>query len=86
MVGKPARKYKTILNWEVFDQLLSNLKSAGEFSVDLETTSLHPIQANIVGISFTFKDHEAYYIPLAHRYIGAPDQLDYMNMITNMLI
>ncbi len=75
-LDKPKTKYETVLTWEAFDQLLKNLKSAGEFAVDLETTSLQPMLADIVGISFAFKDYEAYYVPLAHRYMGVPEQLE----------
>jgi DNA polymerase-1 len=43
---------------------------------DTETTSLDPLQARIVGLSFAVAPGSACYIPLAHRYAGAPDQLD----------
>jgi len=68
--------YKTILDEKSFDTLIQDLKKAGEFALDLETTSKHPVHAAIVGISFSFKDNEACYIPLAHRYLGVPEQLD----------
>ncbi|MCH8207928.1 MAG: DNA polymerase I [Nitrospinae bacterium] len=68
--------YKTILDKKSFDTLIQDLKKAGEFALDLETTSKHPVHAAIVGISFSFKDNEACYIPLAHRYLGVPEQLD----------
>ncbi|MCH7623514.1 MAG: DNA polymerase I, partial [Nitrospinae bacterium] len=55
--------YQTILSEEAFDKLLGELNSVGEFALDLETTSLHPVEAESVGISFSFKDAEAYYIP-----------------------
>ncbi|MFQ5451682.1 MAG: DNA polymerase I [Nitrospinaceae bacterium] len=68
--------YETILTEKAFERLLQALKKAGEFALDLETTSLHPVRAEAVGISFSHKDHEACYIPMAHRYEGAPQQLD----------
>ncbi|MFQ5717401.1 MAG: DNA polymerase, partial [Nitrospinales bacterium] len=71
---KPEKSYETILSETAFARLLETLN--GEFALDLETTSLHPTQAEIVGISFSRKDHAACYIPLAHRYPGAPKQLD----------
>jgi DNA polymerase-1 len=43
---------------------------------DAETTNLDPMQAAIVGLSFAIEPGHACYIPLAHRYAGAPDQLD----------
>ena len=45
----------------------SELRGADAFAVDLETTSLNPREAEIVGISLSFREHEAYYIP-----VGAP--------------
>ncbi len=70
------KEYKTIFDEVSLQQLISDLEKAGEFAVDLETTSKRPMQAEIVGISFSHKTSQAYYIPLAHRYLGAPKQLD----------
>ena len=50
----------------------------------METTSLHPVEAEAVGISFSFVENEAYYIPLTHRYLGVPEQLD-MKMVFQKL-
>jgi len=68
--------YQTILTEQAFDELLGDLSSAQEFALDMETTSLHPVEAESVGISFSFKENEACYIPLTHRYLGVPEQLD----------
>jgi DNA polymerase-1 len=46
------------------------------FAVDTETTSEDPMRAELVGISLSTKPHHGYYIPVGHRYIGAPKQLD----------
>ena len=43
---------------------------------DTETTSLDYMQARIVGVSFAVEPNRAAYVPLAHDYAGAPDQLD----------
>ncbi len=45
-------------------------------ALDTETTSLDPMQARIVGVSLAIAPGSACYIPLGHRYAGAPDQLD----------
>ncbi len=74
--GNEEKEYKTILDEESLDQLILDLEKAGEFAVDLETTSKRPMQAEIVGISFSHQASQAYYIPLDHRYLGAPKQLD----------
>ena len=70
------QKYHTILTEKAFEDLLTKLQSISEFALDLETTSKDPMRAKIVGISFAFKPHEAYYIPLNHRYLACPKQLD----------
>ncbi|MEE2986742.1 MAG: DNA polymerase I, partial [Nitrospinota bacterium] len=69
------KSYETILGDKQFETLLKKLKSSGEFALDLETTSLHPVQAEVVGISFSCEDCRACYIPLSHNYIGVPRQL-----------
>ena len=61
-----TERYHTVTTAEAFESLVSALESAGEFAFDLETTSLDPRLAEIVGLSFSFADHEAYYIPVGH--------------------
>ena len=77
---KPAAKkdhvYRTILSEDDFASLLDQLSAAEEFALDLETTSLNAVAAEAVGISFSFQENEACYIPLMHRYLGVPEQLD----------
>lgn len=68
--------YHTVLEQAQFDQLLLDLAKAERFAVDTETTSLDYRQAQIVGVSFAINAKDAYYIPLAHDYLDAPQQLD----------
>ncbi|QSV46252.1 DNA polymerase I [Geobacter benzoatilyticus] len=70
-----TEQYRTISTEEEFQALLADLKAAGTVAVDLETTSLNPLEAEIVGISLSCRDHEACYIPVGHFYLGAPEQL-----------
>lgn len=68
--------YHTVLSqadWELF---FARLKSAKRFAIDTETTSLDYRIAEMVGFSVAFDAKDAYYIPLAHDYEGAPQQLD----------
>jgi DNA polymerase-1 len=58
--------YRTISTLPELESLASALEQAGEFAFDLETTSLDPRLAEIVGLSFSYQDHEAYYIPIGH--------------------
>jgi DNA polymerase-1 len=67
--------YETISTWERFDQWLAKIQSADLVALDTETTSLDAMRAEIVGLSLSVKVGEAAYIPLAHTYAGAPDQL-----------
>ena len=68
--------YVTILDQATLDQWLDKLKGSALFAFDTETTSLDYMVAEIVGVSFALAPGEAAYVPLAHDYPGAPDQLD----------
>lgn len=69
-------RYKTILTEVDLERWIKQLKKSKTFALDLETTSLHPVRARVVGISLSCEEGVACYIPLAHRYLGVPDQLD----------
>ncbi len=66
---------QTILSWDALEALLATLQGAELVALDTETTSLDEMVAEIVGISVSIKPGEAAYIPLAHRYPDAPEQL-----------
>ena len=66
----------TVLEQAVFDDWLARLEAAELFAFDTETTSLDYMVAQIVGVSFAVEPGAAAYVPLAHDYPGAPDQLD----------
>jgi len=68
--------YQTILEEKSFHELLHTLSSIQEFCFDTETTSLNPMQAELIGISFAVTPGAAYYLPLKHVYTGAPKQID----------
>jgi DNA polymerase I len=69
------KKYDTILTWAAFDAWHEKINAAELTALDTETTSIHEMQAQIVGISFSITPGEAAYIPLSHTYPDAPDQL-----------
>ncbi len=71
-----TRRYETILDEAGLARWIAKLESAPLACFDTETTSLDPMAAQLVGLSFCVQAGEACYIPLAHRYPGAPDQLD----------
>ncbi|MCG7940370.1 MAG: DNA polymerase I [Candidatus Thiodiazotropha lotti] len=67
--------YQTILSQGELLKWLKRLSSSELFAFDTETTSLDYMQAELVGISFAITPGEAAYVPLAHDYPGAPEQL-----------
>ncbi|WP_020208662.1 DNA polymerase I [Gilvimarinus chinensis] len=68
--------YDTVLDESSFTQWLQQLNSADYFAFDTETTSLHAMEAQIVGVSFAVEPGKAAYVPVAHDYLDAPEQLD----------
>mgnify|MGYP004707350613 FL=1 len=76
--------YVTILDETTFDEWLQKLKKAELFAFDLETDSLDSWSANIVGLSFAVAPGEAAYLPVAHDYLDAPDQLDRSDVLKKL--
>jgi len=70
-----TRRYETIFNMVQLEHWLDKISAAELTCIDTETTSLDPMLARLVGISLSVTAGEAAYIPLMHRYQGAPDQL-----------
>ncbi len=68
--------YETILDKKSLDSWIKRLEQAELFAFDTETTSLDYMQAEIVGVSFSVQPGEAAYVPVAHDYPDAPEQLD----------
>ncbi|TMM45291.1 DNA polymerase I [Colwellia ponticola] len=69
-------QYDIILDKTLFEQWLQKLQACEVFAFDTETTSVHYMQAELVGLSFAIEAGKAAYIPLTHDYEGAPEQLD----------
>ncbi|MFY1054030.1 DNA polymerase I [Ectopseudomonas khazarica] len=68
--------YQLVLEQAQFDAWLKKLEQAELIAFDSETTSVDAQQAQLVGLSFAVKPGEAAYVPLAHSYMGVPQQLD----------
>ncbi len=66
---------ETVLDDDGLNRLCSALRDAENFAVDTETDSLDPQQARLVGLSFAVSQDKAWYLPVAHDYLGAPQQL-----------
>ncbi|WP_028107943.1 DNA polymerase I [Ferrimonas futtsuensis] len=69
-------EHETILTQGQLDQWLDKLQQAELFALDTETTSLNYMEAELVGLSFAVDTKLGAYLPLAHDYEGAPQQLD----------
>ncbi len=74
--GKPADlAYECVLDEQAFARWKEAIEKAPLVAFDTETTSLDPMAAEIVGLSFAIAPGKACYVPVAHRYAGAPEQL-----------
>ncbi|MDY4336460.1 DNA polymerase I [Pectobacterium brasiliense] len=71
-----ADGYVTILDEKTLLDWVERLKQAEVFAFDTETDGLDTLTANLIGLSFAIKPGEAAYLPLAHDYLDAPEQLD----------
>ncbi|MFJ5439886.1 DNA polymerase I [Pectobacterium brasiliense] len=71
-----ADGYVTILDEKTLLDWVERLKLAEVFAFDTETDGLDTLTANLIGLSFAIKPGEAAYLPLAHDYLDAPEQLD----------
>jgi DNA polymerase I len=67
--------YHVVLTEQELRELVARLEKAPCFAIDLESTSLNPIGAAIVGFALSCQAHEAWYVPVGHSYLGAPQQL-----------
>ncbi len=77
-------RYDTILDWAHFDVWLDRLNGSELTALDTETDSLEPMQAQIVGISFSVRAGEAAYIPLRHNGPDAPEQLPIAEVLAKL--
>ena len=68
--------YETVLTGEAFARWMDRIAEAESFAFDTETTSLDYVDARVVGVALATAPGEGAYVPFAHRYPGAPDQLD----------
>ncbi|KJF86328.1 DNA polymerase I [Photobacterium phosphoreum] len=68
--------YETVLDEANFNGWLTQLKNADVFAFDTETDGLDYMTANLIGVSFAVEEGKAAYVPVAHDYLDAPEQLD----------
>ena len=82
--GAHRAGYETLLTGDHLDAWLAILDSAPLAAFDTETTSLDPMQARLVGLSFAVAPGTAAYLPLAHRYAGVPQQLTFDDALAKL--
>jgi DNA polymerase-1 len=70
-----VKHYETVTTLDALDRWIARVEAAELSALDLETDSLDPIRARLIGLSLSVAPGEACYVPLAHSYAGAPDQL-----------
>ncbi|MGQ0586766.1 MAG: DNA polymerase I [Gammaproteobacteria bacterium] len=73
---KPRKtRAETVLDEKALDAMVKRLAKAPLISVDTETDALDSMRANLVGLSFAVEAGHGWYVPVGHRYLGAPEQL-----------
>ena len=75
-------QYEAVITDERLKVWIEKIRSAGLVSVDIETTSLDPLTAQLVGISLCVEPNQAAYIPVGHNYNSAPAQLSRSDVLT----
>jgi len=78
------KDYQAVMDMDGLSKLISQLENSGRFALDTETTSTDPMQAKLVGLSFATEADRAFYIPCAHNYLGAPQQLDLQKVLAQL--
>nr|WP_297348761.1 DNA polymerase I [uncultured Glaciecola sp.] len=77
-------KYELVLTQQQLDQWIAKIQAATYYAFDTETTSIDYMQAELVGLSFSISANDACYIPVAHDYPGAPNQLERDNVLAQL--
>ncbi|WP_295433113.1 DNA polymerase I [uncultured Thiodictyon sp.] len=82
--SRPAADYDLVLTADAFADWVARLESADLFAFDTETTGLDYMSADLVGVSFAVAAGRAAYVPVAHCYPGAPDQLSRATVLARL--
>lgn len=78
----PVVHYETITRMDDLQRWIAGLSQAPYFAFDTETDALDYMQAHIVGVSFALPAGRAAYVPVAHDYLGAPEQLSRTDVLS----
>jgi len=78
------KNYHAVYDMSALLDLIGRLEKTEMFAIDTETTSKDPMKANLVGLSFSMKPDEAFYIPCVHDYPEAPAQLELKKVLSQL--
>ena len=78
------KDYQCILTDTQLDEWIAKLTSCEAFAFDTETDNVDHFHARLVGISLSVTPHQAAYIPLAHQYLGVPEQLPLNHVLAKL--
>ncbi len=73
---KEHKQYRVIRTEDELEEMIGLIRKAGEVSLDTETTSLAPVEAELVGMSFSIQEREGWYLPLLSRGIFSESNID----------
>jgi DNA polymerase-1 len=73
--AQTKRINETVLTRERLDAMVARAKETGLLAIEVQTTNPEAMRAEILGVSLSVAAGEGAYVPLAHRYLGAPPQL-----------
>jgi DNA polymerase-1 len=78
-ISNTPHKYYIIKTDAEFKRLCKKLKSTDEFAFDTETNSENPINAELIGLSFSFNEAEAFYCPIKFKELNEKDLFGNVN-------
>ena len=81
---KKETDYQCILTHEQLDDWVIKLTNSKQFAFDTETDNVDHVHAKLVGISLSVEPYQAAYIPLAHQYLGVPEQLPLTEVLAKL--
>lgn len=74
--------FKLVTSSDTLRQMVRAIKQAGRFSLFLEESSHHTTDSLLLGVACCCGEHDAYYVPLKHNYLEAPEQLPQTQLLT----
>ncbi len=83
-INNTEHKYEAIVGEEAIKQLVTSLLNEKEICIDTETTGIDANNVSLVGLSFAYKEHEGYYIPVANDENGVNGAAHILSLFTEL--